>query len=204
MKRLINIGLFYILFLAANVRAGPLLNGEVSFDDITHLYTYTYTIDTTINANITELNILQNLAFNSIEPLPVSHTQPDGWNFVMTVGGISEPGDDHIRGSYWAWQNFSSAAADDLLTFSFTTERGVNTTQENNYLMFDPFGTTGPTNFPGVIVGRVVGPEFVTLEEVPVSTVPENETYAMMMAGFGIVGFMARRNTKHRGNTKIV
>ena len=86
--------------------------------------------------------------------------------------------------------------SDDLLTFSFTTERGVNTTQENNYFMFDPYGTSGPPAFPGIIVGRVVGPEFVTIDEVPVSTVPENETYAMMMAGLGIVGFMAKRKTK--------
>ena len=197
MKRLINIGLLCFLFFAAHVRASPILTGDVSFDDITHLYTYTYTIDTTQIGTITELSILQNLGLNFSEPLPVSHTQPDGWNFVISVGGISEPGENHIFGSYWAWQNFGAVGySDDLLTFSFTTERGVNTTQENNYFMFDPYGTSGPPAFPGIIVGRVVGPEFVTIDEVPVSTVPENETYAMMMAGLGIVGFMAKRKTK--------
>lgn len=195
MKRLINIGLFCFLFLAAHARASPLLTGEVSFDDITHLYTYTYTIDATQNNRITELNILQNLGFDSIEPLPVSHTQPDGWNFVISIGGISDPGDNHIFGSYWAWQQFAPNNSD-LLTFSFTTERGVNTTEQNNYLMFDPYGTTGPPAFPGVIVGKIVGPEFVTINEVPVSTVPENDTYAMMLAGLGILGFIARRNAK--------
>lgn len=195
MKRLINIGLFCFLFLAAHARSSPLLTGEVSFDDITHLYTYTYTIDATQNNRITELNILQNLGFDSIEPLPVSHTQPDGWNFVISIGGISDPGDNHIFGSYWAWQQFAPNNSD-LLTFSFTTERGVNTTEQNNYLMFDPYGTSGPPAFPGVIVGKIVGPEFVTINEVPVSTVPENDTYAMMLAGLGILGFIARRNAK--------
>lgn len=100
MKRLINIGLLCFLFFAAHVRAGPILTGDVSFDDITHLYTYTYTIDTTQIGTITELSILQNLGLNFSEPSPVSHTQPDGWNFVISVGGISEPGESHIFGSY--------------------------------------------------------------------------------------------------------
>lgn len=197
MKRLINIGLLGFLFLAANARASPLLTGDVSFNDITNLYTYTYTIDATQNDRITELNILQNLGFDSMEPLPVSHTQPDGWNFVISIGGISEPGENHIFGSYWAWQQFAPNNSD-LLTFSFTTERGVNTTQQNNYLMFDPDGTSGPPAFPGVIVGKILGPEFVTINEVPVPTVPENEPYAMMLAGMGIIGFITKRNTKRR------
>ncbi|MBA3696027.1 MAG: hypothetical protein H0W85_04540 [Methylotenera sp.] len=196
MKRLINIGFLFCLFISAQVRASPILTGDVSFDNITHLYTYTYTIDTTQNATITELSIVQNLGTNFSEPSPISHTQPDGWNFVNSVGGISEPGEHHIFGSYWAWQNFASVGNNELLTFSFTTERGVNTTPENNYFMFDPYGTSGTPAFPGVIVGKVVGPEFVTINEVPVSTIPENETYALMMAGLGIVGFMARRNSK--------
>lgn len=200
MKRFINIGLLCILFFSAHVRASPLLTGEVSFDDLTHLYTYTYTIDTTINDRITELSILQNLGFDSIEPLPVSHTQPDNWNFVISIGGISDPGENHIFGSYWAWQQIAPNTSD-LLTFSFTTERGVNITGENNYFMFDPYGTTGPPAFPGVIVGKIVGPEFVTINEVPVSTVPENERYAMMTAGLGIIGFMARRKSKLSSKT---
>lgn len=202
MKRLINFGILCFLLITVNARA-EILTGGVSFDDITHLYTYTYTIDTTQNSNISELNILQNLGVNYSEPLPVSHTEPNGWNFVLSAGGIAESGDDHIFGSYWAWQKNTSMDNSDLLTFSFTTERGVNTTQENNYLMFDPYGTSGPPAFPGVIVGKIVGPEFVTINEVPVSPVPENETYAMMMTGLGVVGIIMKRKGKRRDTITV-
>lgn len=194
MKRLINSCFLFLLIISAQARATPLLTGSVSFDDLTDLYTYTYTIDATQNDTITELSILQNLGFHFSRPLPVSHTQPEGWNFTIAAGGISEPIEDYIRGSFWTWQKTSEAQDLDLLTFSFTTERGVNTTELNNYFIFDPFGTTGPPAFPGVTVGRIVGPEFVTINEV--SPVPENEIFAMMVAGLGLLGFVSRRKAK--------
>jgi hypothetical protein len=194
MKRLLSIGLLCTLFFAAQVRATPILTGDVSFDDVTHLYTYTYTLDTTQNSNIRFLGILQNLESNFYEPLPYSHTQPDGWNFGITAGGVKVPGE--IFGSFWTWEKFASIDNSNLLTFSFTTHRGINSTQEDNYLMFDPYGTSGPPAFPGIIVGKIIGPEFVSIEEVPVTPVPENETYAMMMTGLALLGFVARRKTK--------
>jgi hypothetical protein len=38
-----------------------------------------------------------------------------------------------------------------------------------------------------------VGPDNVRLDNVTISPVPEPETYAMMLAGLGLLGFMARR-----------
>lgn len=191
MKRLINSCFLYLLLISMQARATPLLTGSVSFDDLTDLYIYTYIIDATQNDTITELSILQNLGFHYSRPLPVSHTEPEGWNFVIAAGGISEPVEDYIRGSFWTWQRTSEAPDLDPLTFSFTTERGVNTTELNNYFIFDPYGTSGPPAFPGVTVGRIVGPEFVTINEV--SPVPENEILTMMMTGLGMLGYMARR-----------
>ncbi len=210
MKRLINIGLLCILFFTAHVRASPILTGDVSFSDITNLYTYTYTLDTSsLTENTTEVAILQNLGFHSTYPLPISHSEPEGWSFNLSSGGLVNSGDKNISGSFWMWVGGKSLGDDssDQLIFSFTTERGVNTSQANNYFIFNDGGNTGPTEAPGVIeIGHIIGPEFITLYEVPpiVTTVPENETYAMMMAGLGIVGFMARRKSKPTSNTKKV
>lgn len=202
MKRLINICLWFLLIFAAQVRAAPMLTGDVSFDDATNLYTYTYTLDTShYEGNITEILIHQNLGFNFYDPLPVSHSEPDNWMFVLLVGSGS--GDGSMEGSFWGWwKDFGTN--NELATFSFTTERGINTSQNNNYALFNSSYPYPPSGF--IEVGHIVGPELVLVnpDPDPVSPVPENETYAMLLAGFGIVGFMARRNTKHRGNTKIV
>ena len=50
-------------------------------------------------------------------------------------------------------------------------------------------------NIGFIEVGNIVGPEFVTINEV--SPVPENETYALMMAELGVLRFECRR-TKRR------
>ena len=195
MKRLINIGLLCFLFFTAHVRASPFLTGDVSFDDVTNLYTYTYTLDTSQYAgNIVEISIHQNLGFNFDGHLPVSHTEPDNWMFVLTVGSVA----DNISGSFWAWWK-NPGTNNDLATFSFTTERGVNTSPDNNYALYNNSYPEPPSGF--IEVGHIVGPELVNIG---VSPVPENKTYALMMVGLGIVGFMARRKSKLSSNTKIV
>lgn len=201
MKRLINFGLLCFLFINASARASPILTGEVSFNDITNLYTYTYTLDTSeLLDNTVEVGLLQNLGFKHSSPLPVSHSEPEDWQFNVSVGGLTNSGSENIAGSFWEWANTSFSndnILNDQLIFSITTERGVNPTLDNNYFIFNGGATTGPDEAPGFIeIGHIVGPEFVTINPDPVSTVPENETYAMMMAGLGIVGFMARRKRK--------
>lgn len=64
--------------------------------------------------------------------------------------------------------------------------------------MFDLYGVSGPPTFPEVSVGRIVGLEFISINQVPVSPVPENETYAMLLVGLGLLGFIGRR--KQKGN----
>jgi len=187
MKRLIHIGFLCLLSIAAQVQAAPMLTGSVSFDSITNLYTYTYTLDTTGYAgNINEISIHQNLGFNFDTPYPVSHSEPDNWQFVLLVGGNDEM---TFTGSMWGWwKNFDSGS--DVATFSFTTERGVNTSPDNNYALFNNSYPFPPSGF--VEKGYIVGPELVNIS----SAVPENETYAIMLAGLGILGFMNRRSKK--------
>jgi len=188
MKRLVHIGFLCLLSFAAHVQAAPMLTGNVSFDDASKLYTYTYTLDTTGYAgNIIEILIHQNLGFNFETPYPVSHTEPDNWQFVLLVGGNDEV---TFTGSMWGWWK-NPGTYNDVATFSFTTERGVNTSPNNNYALFNSY----PYLLSGFVEkGYIVGPELVTIN--PISPVPENETYAIMLAGLGILGFMGRHSKR--------
>lgn len=210
MKRLINIGLILLLFVCSKVQAAPILTGDVSFDSLTDLYTYTYQLDTSqLTGQTIEVGILQNLGFNFTEPMPTSFTKPDSdWGFSIAVGGLKNSGEQNIEGSFWMWvtTSFVPSGANNLLQFSFTTERGVNTSLANNYFIFSSGGTTGPAENPGFIeVGHIVGPEFVTINQVPVTAVPENDTYMMMVVGLTIMGLMAKQQKgRGRGRQTIV
>lgn len=206
MKRLINIGLILLFFVYSKIQAAPILTGEVLFDDITNLYTYTYQLDTSqLSGQTIEVGILQNLGFNFTEPTPVSFTKPGSdWGFGIAVGGLKNSGEQNIEGSFWMWvtTSFVPDSMNDLLQFSFTTERGVNTSLANNYYIFSSGGTTGPAENPGFIeVGHIVGPEFVTINEEPVTAVPETDTYMMMVAGLSIMGLMVKHQ-KGRGKSR--
>jgi hypothetical protein len=190
MKRLISIGFLSLFFFITSARAA-LLSGDVSFNDVTDLYTYTYTLDTTnYDGDISIVDIWQNTSGNFDTPLPIAHTEPNGWQFVLSVGTTgTEPmnSPDRISGSFWAWWRNPGGDNSDIQTFSFTTERTPSTSLQDNYALYNPL--VGEY----IEQGHVVGPQLV---DIPVSTVPENETYAMMLAGLGLMGFIGRRKHK--------
>ncbi|MBA3695785.1 MAG: PEP-CTERM sorting domain-containing protein [Methylotenera sp.] len=197
MKRLINLGFLFLILAASQVRATPMLAGSVSFDGTTDLFTYTYTLDTSeFEGNIANIDIWQNIGFNFDTPFPVSHTEPLGWMFVLSVGSVGNGpfgSEENIAGSFWSWwKNPGDVVYDDIQTFSFTTERSVTTSRENNYGLYNNHRII-PTGY--IEIGHIVGPALVDIND-PVSPVPENETYAMMMAGLGVLGFIGRR--KHQ------
>ncbi|HSI44344.1 MAG TPA: PEP-CTERM sorting domain-containing protein [Methylotenera sp.] len=191
MKRLLSIGFLCLFFFITNARAA-LLSGEVSFNDATDLYTYTYTLDATnYDGEISIVDIWQNTNFNFDAPMPIAHTEPVGWQFVLSVGStgtkpLGSP--DRISGSFWAWWRNPGIENSDIQTFSFTTERTPSTSLEDNYALYNPLIGEYFEQ------GNVVGPQLVDLA--PVSPVPENETYAMMLAGLGLIGFISRRSKK--------
>jgi hypothetical protein len=207
MKRLINIGFLCLLFIAVQTRATPMLTGSVNFDDINGLYTYTYTLNTTsYEGNITIVDIWQNSGFYFEGPFPVSHTEPAGWQFVLSVGGVgNQPfgSPENIAGSFWSWWKnpSSNPIYSDIQTFSFTTERGVNSSQKNNYGLYNN-GSAIPSAY--VEVGHVVGPELVNINYPTPSLVPENETYVMMIAGLGVLGFLGRKKSRMSKENKML
>ena len=69
--------------------AAPILSGSVSYDSVTKLYTYAYTMDNTNGpATITELSVLIDSTTADFTLTPTSFTSPSGgWNFVTAVSG---------------------------------------------------------------------------------------------------------------------
>lgn len=205
MKRIFGASLFFLLFFAANARSA-MLTGEVSFNDITDLYTYTYTLDTTgYTGNIAIINIQQNKWQDFSGPFPVSTTQPFGWNFELSSGFLGnnvfeDPANIEVAGTFWGWsKNGQTQDFADIQTFSFTTERGISTSTASNYGLFETGSFTPGLPTTGYNeIGNIVGPALIA-QGVPfevLSPVPENETYAMMVAGLGLIGFVARRRNK--------
>jgi hypothetical protein len=198
MKRVIHTGclmfFFMLSFTALQARAA-LLTGGVSFDDVTDLYTYTYTLDTTdFTGNITEIAIHHRTEQSDFGPLPVSTTQPDGWQFALLTGSVGNGpfmSPENIFGSFWGWLKNPGNEGADIETFSFVTERAPTTSSADNYGLYNNDGTIG-SSF--IEKGNIVGPEILTLG---VSPVPENDSYALMLAGLGLMGFIIRRRSKY-------
>jgi hypothetical protein len=188
MKRLTSIGFLFLCFFMANARAA-LLSGEVSFNDATDLYTYTYTLDTTnYDGDVSIVDIWQNTNFNFDAPFPTAHTEPEGWQFVLSVGSIGTVpigSPDRISGSFWGWWRNPGAEVSNIQTFSFTTQRTPSTSLQDNYALYNPLIGEYFEQ------GNIVGPQLIDLA--PISPVPENETYAMLLAGLGMIGFVSRR-----------
>jgi hypothetical protein len=188
MKLLTGISFLFLFSFLSNAHAA-LLSGNVSFNDTTDLYTYTYTLDTTnYDGDISIVDIWQNTNSNFEAPLPVAHSEPQGWQFVLSVGSIgTEPinSPDRISGSFWGWWRNPGAEFADIQTFSFTTERTPSTSLIDNYALYNPL--VGEY----IEQGNIVGPQLIDLA--PVSPVPENETLAMMLAGLGLLGFIGRK-----------
>lgn len=196
MKHLLNVLFLSLLLLSGQSSATSLLTGSVTFNEANSLYTYTYTLDETgFEKDVNSFGILQNTSFNYQEPLPISNTKPEGWDFVLAGVDTTISNGEQVSGTFWTfWKRagYSEPYAD-IQTFSFTTERGVRTSSENNYFI-DSRPCEGFCEFEEV--GQIVGPEVITLNYVEppiVSPVPENEIYAMFMVGLGLMSFVSRR-----------
>ena len=179
MKRVLNIAAFVLLMLVGLMATRPAhavsaVTGTVSYDPVTKLYTYTYTVDASVlsSQGYVEFAIRQNEQINWSGPLPDAWGQSAGFNFFMTAG--SQPNPVLVPGTFWTWiSDTPNVVYTQDLVFWFSTTRGVSTDTRNNFFVFTGGGTTGPPGYEGFVdFGNIVGPALVNIEAPP-GIVPE-------------------------------
>ena len=119
-----------------------------------------------------------------------------------TAGTLASLMDNSSQGTLVEFTGFVSVTNGQ--TFTVTHDDGLTLIIGGIDLGFNPGPTapittlityTGPSgNFPFELVyGECCGGPAVLQVDLPLNPIPEPETYAMLLAGLGILGFMARR-----------
>jgi hypothetical protein len=120
----------------------------------------------------------------------------DSASFIGT-SPILQGGDDVVSftglaaGSY----NFLLTLSGQYINLSSLSLNGVaGTVTSNGKILFASVEGTGTSPFALTLVGTTVAGKTANYSgELSVTAVPEPETYALMLAGLGAVGFVARR-----------
>jgi len=89
---------------------------------------------------------------------------------------------------------------DAVLPTSLITRTGTSNPSPtpDAHLTTASLGPLSTSGFYTLTVGGTSGGEAVYAGFITLAPVPEPETYAMLLAGMGIMGFMAQRRRKHR------
>lgn len=116
------------------------------------------------------------------------------WNFTLTEAVNSS---SMLSGLNGTTVNFSQQLyGDTIVGMHFGNVKGANGVKSNNvtaFYRFDAGNTTGIDSFTTTF-GSLSNATLYTTGTPGV--VPEPETYAMLMAGLGLLGFMARRRQR--------
>ena len=166
-----------------------ILTGSVSFNSITNLYTYSYTLDNrsgpaTVNDFAILISTVQDPTLT-----PAAHTDPGGSIFFTSFSGSSSLPPLNESGTFWEWASFSVPVGTMLSGFSFSTPYAPVSNSANNYFLYGDTYTGGPPGNEGVIeYGHIVAPD------VPVPTAPEPSSLMLFGSGIlGLAGILRRR-----------
>lgn len=145
--------------LLAGTSKASMLNGSVSFDPATNLYTYSYVVDNISGpAAITELAILINDQVAALDLHPDAHTDPPGTSFWTGISGSSANPPVNESGTFWEWEYVYVPVGTEASGFSFTTAAPPVVSSANNYFLFADTFTQGPDNSGIVEFGPIVAP----------------------------------------------
>jgi hypothetical protein len=183
MRRIITVAL--LLFLPCASNASILISSVVTSSN--GLFTYSYSIDNTAGSTpVDEFAIVVARPPNQPDLTPVppnSFTSPAGWSFNIAVGGTNP-----VSGGLWEWQALQPAQSiqpgSSLSGFSFTTNVAPTQSALDNYFLLSD-------GFDRIQVGNISAPEVAIAHPIP-----EPSTWAMLLIGFTMIGFVAMRRRR--------
>ncbi|WP_377161174.1 PEP-CTERM sorting domain-containing protein [Roseateles sp. UC29_93] len=189
--KLMRLLILCLAWLSGAAQSAPAVTGDVTFSQLTGLYTYTYVLDTSQlpSGGFHEFGVLSNSTPSHDAPRWVSHTEPAGWDLYLAVGGWTQPGIE-VAGSFWMWVTLTPETdPGKLMTFSFSTTHAPDTGTANNFFIYSG-ANAGPENLP-VDFGRIVGPDLTV--PIPIA-VPEPATMLLWVVGLAALGWMQRKS----------
>lgn len=159
-----------VSFAAPTAFNGSVLGGSQSFSDI-----FTF--------NLSEPNVSSGY---SVVNFPLSIPELGSFGTVLATLSLISNGADGIRGN-----------ADDQLLKSTVLPSAGNTSDHLSLSWDQPI--TGPAylNITGVTTGSLGG---LYSGSISVSPVPEPESFAMLLAGLGLMGAVVRRRSMHKSS----
>lgn len=176
-----------LLWLSSPAFADPLVTGDVSFDEQSGYYTYTYTINAADlpTPDLVQFGIVADYSGTPVWPRPPTYASNTDWVLEVSYGGWYRE-DIDVNGTFYKWRGLTPQAAPQLV-FWFSTLEAPDTSGRNNYYIWTP-STMGPENLP-LDFGRVVGPNMRYVAPPPI---PEPASAVLMALGLGVVARTAR------------
>ena len=180
-----NLAAIVILFASLNIWAAD-LTGNVTFAN--GRYTYSYELSAS-DTPVSQVLVLIDSISELYDLIPLSTTSPAGWIHNTSVGVNPNGG---YGATYFGWDFLGAPGTAPVSGFSFTTYAAPAAQPVPiTYMLYSPSYNGGPGNLQNFYLGSVVAPDFLT-----VLSVPEPESYALLLAGLGLVGALARRKSK--------